>query len=312
MNSANSIMFQIKAKIGELLVESVLKKMGNELGASTRKHTGEIDIEWISIDAGKDETMMFLHGFSARKETFLECSKNLVKNFNIIIPDMPGFGNSTVSYELVYNFENYCRWLGDFLEHNGFDKFHLVGNSMGGAVALLLAEKYPEKIESLSLVGSAGFYLPDKKSIYDDALEGHNIFSIQSAEDYEYFRDRVFNKKPVLPIFAKEYVMKNMMDNRDWYNKVFHDFVELDSIKKNKKSIDDIVLDSLCGRIQMPTNILWGKHDTLFPYETAYHIKMQIPNSKVHIFDELGHAPYMEDSKLFAKVLSEHLLAISG
>lgn len=146
MNSSSSVVFKSKAKIGEFLVKTFLKKMGKELSASIQKHTGEVDIEWISIDVAKKETVMFLHGFSARKENFLICSKALIGNFNIIIPDLPGFGKSTVNYDLVYNLENYGRWLGDFIESNRFEKFHLVGSSMGGAIALLLSVKYPEKI----------------------------------------------------------------------------------------------------------------------------------------------------------------------
>jgi len=310
MGATNPIIFNVKAKIGSVLIESFYKKIGKKLGVKNHKYKGKIDIEWSSIKTGKNETLLLLHGFSDRKENFYFASESLKENFDIIIPDMPGFGKSTVDDKIEYRLENYCDWLADFIENNGIERFHLVGSSLGGAVAVLLATKFSDRVKSLSLVGTAGFYMSDKKSIYDEALNGQNLFQVDSSEDYERFRDRIFKKKVTLPNFVREYMIKLAIDNRDWYGKIFNDLGDIEMVKKNLKTMDDITLNSLCQEIKMPTMLFWGKHDTLFPYETADFLKDQIPNARVHIFEKLGHVPQLEDSQGFAKELSNFIMTL--
>jgi len=310
MGATNPIIFNLKAKIGNVLVESFYKKMGKKLGAKIHNYNGKTDIEWSSIKTGKSETLLFLHGFSDRKENFYFASKSLKEKFDIIIPDMPAFGKSTVDKKIKYSLENYCEWLADFIENTDIKRFHLVGSSLGGAVAVLLAIKFPDRVKSLSLVGSAGFYMSDKKSIYDEALNGQNLFQIDTPEEYERFRDRIFKNKITLPNFVKEYMVKLAIDNRDWYGKIFNDLGDIERVKKKLKTIDDITLNSLCQEIKMPTMLFWGKHDTLFPCETADFLKGQIPNARAHIFEKLGHVPQSEDPQGFAKELSDFILSL--
>jgi len=65
------------------------------------------------------------------------------------------------------------------------------------------------------LVDPAGFYIPEKKSVYDEGLKGINLFQVETLEDYEVFRDRVFHKKPKLPNFVKEYMINSAIKKRD-------------------------------------------------------------------------------------------------
>ncbi len=299
-----SLIFNARAKVGRLLMESFYKKLGKTIGTKIHRHKGKSEIEWASIDTGKPETLVLLHGFSDRKENFYFAAKKLKDHFNIIIPDLPGFGKSSADPSLEYRLENYCDWLTDFIENNDMGPFHLAGSSLGGAVAALLAINHPDKVRSLSLVGTAGFYLPGKKSIYDEALNGHNIFQIASIEDYEILRDRVFKKKAVLPGFVREYMAKEAIDNHDWYGKIFNDLGDIDLVKTNEKSMEEVSLNASCRDIKMPTLLLWGRHDTLFPYETAGFLKDRIPDAKAIIFDDLGHVPHVEDPKSFARELS--------
>ncbi len=302
--TVGSITFNAKAKVGSILMESFYKKLGKKLGAKNHKYKGKVDIAWASIDTGKKETLILLHGFSDRKENFYFTSKKLKDHFNIIIPDLPGFGKSMADPTLEYRLENYCDWLTDFIENNDIGQFHLAGSSLGGAVAALLAINNPDKVLSLSLVGTAGFYLPGKKSIYDETLNGHNIFQITSIEDYEILRDRVFKKKAVLPGFVKAYMAKDAIDNHDWYGKIFNDLIDINLVKTNERSMEEVSLNASCRDIKMPTLLMWGRHDTLFPFETAEFLKNEIPNAKAIIFDDFGHVPHVEGPESFARELS--------
>jgi len=302
-----SVLFSTKAFIGKILTESFYKKLGKRLNAQIIIHRGSVDIEWIKIGSGNKPTILFLHGFSDRKESFYFSAKSLYQNFNIIIPDLPGFGNSTTDHGLIYSLENYENWLCEFIDQNYLSQFHLVGNSLGGAIATKLAIKLPEKIRSLSLVNPGGFYVSEKESIYDEALNGINLFRVETPAEYDKFRDRIFYNRPSLPKYVKEYMISSAIKNRDWYGKIFDELADIKLAKEGVKTIEELSLNSTCKEVQVPTNIFWGRHDTLFPYETAELLKEKIEDASVCIFNDMGHCPHLENPKRFSKALNDCL-----
>lgn len=94
-------------------------------------HQGPPRISWAKIGSDKKETLVLIHGFGDRKESFYFISEVLKEKLNLIIPDLPGFGNSGMDPELVYSLDNYTDWFGRFIEQTGLDSFHLAGCSMG-------------------------------------------------------------------------------------------------------------------------------------------------------------------------------------
>ncbi len=278
--------------------------MGKRLSATIYKHHGSIKIEWVQIGNRSKPLILFLHGFSDRKENFYFAAKTLSKEFDIIIPDMPGFGNNTPDNDLVYSLENYEKWLGEFIDANHINDFHLVGNSLGGAVCTKLADRYSQRIKSLSLIDPAGFYIPEMESIYDEALNGVNLFQVRSPDEYETFRSRIFHKKPTLPNFVKEYMINSAVKNQKWYGKIFNELANINQVKDKVKTIEEISLNSNCEKIKVPTKIFWGKHDTLFPYQTADFLKKKIKGSETCIFENIGHCPHLENPKQFSHELN--------
>ncbi len=307
-----SVLFYFKAFIGKILTESFYKKLGKRLNAQIHIHKGSVDIEYVTIGNGSKPTILFLHGFSDRKENFYFASKNLCKNFDIIVPDLPGFGNSTSDPRLIYSLDNYENWLGEFIEQNNMSRFHLVGSSLGGAIATRVAIKFPEKLRTLSLINPAGFYLSEKESIYDEALNGINLFRAETPEEYDKFRDRIFHNPPNLPNFVKEFMISSAIKNKDWYGKIFNELANIKLVKDGAKSIEELSLNAVCKKVQVPTTIFWGRHDTLFPYETVDFLKKQIKGAKVVIFKDLGHCPHLENPRRFAKKLHDCLSAGLG
>lgn len=301
----SSALFHIKAIIGKYLTESYYRKLGKRLNATIKFHNDSINIEWVMIGNGSKPRVLFLHGFSDRKENFYFAAKYLFKNYDIIIPDMPGFGNSCSDIDLIYDLDNYGKWLGEFTEKTNLNNFHLVGNSLGGAVAAKLAVKYPDRIKSLSLVDPAGFYIPEKQSIYDEALDGVNLFQVRTSKEYEHFRERVFHKKPKLPKFVREFLIDSAIKNQGWYGKIFNELIDLDGVRKGFETFEEKSLNSICKEISVPTNIFWGKHDTLFPYQTAEFLKENIKDSEICIFENAGHCPHLEVPKKFSEKLNK-------
>lgn len=295
-----SITFRAKARAGEAMVEAFYKKTGKRLGVSLHSHQGPPRMEWAKIGSDKKETLVLIHGFGDRKESFYFISEILKERLNLVIPDLPGFGNSEMDPNLVYSLDHYIDWLGRFIDQTGPDTFHLAGSSMGGAVAAMLAAKFPSRVKTLSLVGSAGFYLPGKQAIYDEVLAGSNIFHIHSPEDFDVLQSRLFRKSPPLPACIKEYMILKGMRDREWLAKIFDELVDMDSIRSGKISLEQASLNHLCKEITMPVMLFWGRHDSLLPCETALFVKELLPRAWVHIYEEYGHVPHLEGPRKLA------------
>jgi len=295
--------FNIKAFIGKLLMDRHLKSMRKTLGVKSQVFSDEVNIIWDEIRRGKKETILYLHGFSDRKEHFYYAAKILSSTYDIIMPELPGFGGSEKHHNCHYGITNYILWFERFLLSLNIEKLHLAGNSMGGTISAHLAVNHPEKVTSLTLIDSAGIVLDKYNTFYEEVFEDKCPFFIKSEQEYEIFRQRIFFSQVKIPNFVKEYFIKEMIDNHDWYKKILHDIFDeksLDELIANKTAI---ILNDLFSKTTIPVNIIWGKEDTFFPYQMAEYAHKAISNSRLRILENVGHCPQLENPKLFSKTL---------
>lgn len=298
----------LKMKAGEKAYEGFVALRRKLLDAESKTvHVdGDHLISYWEVDRGKDETILFLHGFADSKDTFYDAAQNLVADYNLVVPDLPGFGKSFKKKGEQYSIHNFGRWLLEFIEVIGLTGFHLVGNSLGGAIAAKLAADAGEHIKTLTLVDPAGVYIPEPYNLHHELFDGHIIFDIQSRDAFEYFLNRVFVKQPLMPHPIRDYIYKEFSRHNLWYRKLLTDLFE------GLRSEDDpklmrIALNRYLEDIKNPTLILWGDEDTFFPKETAYIIKDKIKNSEIRFLMDVGHAPQIEAPKRFTHVLKKFL-----
>ncbi|SMC55696.1 Pimeloyl-ACP methyl ester carboxylesterase [Desulfocicer vacuolatum DSM 3385] len=281
-----------------MMLTNHLKSMGKSLGVEKNIFNGAVDIHWDRLDRGKKETILFIHGFSDTKETFYAIARPLSQNYNIILPQLPGFGDTEKRQDLRYGVLDYVNWLQPFLFSLANKKVHLVGHSLGGAIGSYLAIKCPEKVNSLTLVSSSGFLLENYNTFYDEFLEGNSLFFINSPEDYETFVNRIFHRKIKVPWPVKQFMMKEKMDNREWYRKILTDM--------SHEMLDSEFgggLKTLLKKTPFPVNIIWGKEDSLFPCQMAEDAWQNIPGCTLKLLEQVGHAPHLETPGQFVKIL---------
>ena len=344
--------------------------MGKALGLKKNVFNGPVDIHWDQVGQGNKETILFIHGFSDSKETFYAIARPLPRKYNIIIPQLPGFGDTEKRQDLRYGLLDYVNWLQPFLSSLPVEKVHLVGHSLGGAISSYLAIKCPEKVSSLTLVGSSGFLLENYNTFYEEFLEGKSLFLINTPADYESFVHRVFHKeikgahshfpgiiiiqlygayfrgngvrlvllalstkacanskttdnannasltpsvmkhqagkmgmRPIkVPWPVKKFMMKEKMDNHEWYKKISTDMSH--EMVSSEFGGD---LKTLLKKVPFPVNIIWGKEDTLFPYQMAEDAHKNIPGSTLNLLEQVGQCPHLETPGLFVKTLGKVL-----
>ena len=177
----------LKEWIGHSMIEHFYQNLAKKLGATTHYYKGsewwmdEYTIPYLKIDRDHSETLLYLHGFSDRKESFLLTARHLAKTFNIIIPDGPGFGKTIKNHSLPYQIEHYARWFERFIREVAEPPLWIVGNSAGGAIASKLAFLYPDLIKLCIPVSPALYYNPGNNPFFEEFANGKFLFFVISC-----------------------------------------------------------------------------------------------------------------------------------
>ena len=287
------------------LYQSLLSVFSKVAQAKLLRHRTASNIVFDYYKLGPDflPKIIYLHGFGDSKEGFILPSLGLIRDFQVIIPDLPGFGQR-FDENLTYNSENYKKWLLEFVEEMGFEDFHLIGNSLGGALSLELALEIPERIKTLTVLGSAGVYLEEYESIYDQILEGKNIFHVKERSDFDELMSGVFHKKPTFTKLMDRLVFEKYKSRASSYG-IIMDNIRQELQAHSETGFEAASLNSKVSQIKSPTLIIWGRQDNFFPVEMGYFMRDQIKDSILHVFEETGHCPHLERPSKFCSAVKD-------
>ncbi|MCX6128881.1 MAG: alpha/beta hydrolase [Proteobacteria bacterium] len=280
------------------------------LGAHVYHYGTDHKIEYTKTERGRPERLIFLPGFADTKENFYNAAQFLVQDYDMIIPDLPGFGRSFKRKGERYNLKNYALWLHDFIMETGWTDFHLAGNSLGGGIAIELALSLPERIKSLTLVDPAGIVLPEVESIYHEFVADRNIFEITTPLQFKYFLNRVFFRPPLIPPFVWDHLYHEFSKHSKWHKKILNDLLEgvqsMDDPRMN-----DITLNRKLRDIKTPTMVVWGDEDSFFPAAIGHFVASQIPGARLYLLADRGHGPQVEAPYQFAQLLRKFMRSIT-
>ena len=226
---------------------------------------------------------MLLHGLFGALSNFKDVIDHFSVNYKVVVPMLPLF-ELDIFHTSVSGLAKYVH---RFIEARGYTNIHLVGNSLGGHVALMHILKHPERIKTLTLTGSSGLF------------ENGMGDSYPKRGDKEYIR-----KKTELtfydPAMATEELVNEMFEITTNRIKVIKVIALAKSAIRNN-------LGEELNQIKQPTCLIWGNNDTITPPFVAREFEKLIPNSEVHFIDKCGHAPMMEVPAEFNVILTEFL-----
>lgn len=247
---------------------------------------------------GKEETIITLHGFGADKDTWVRFARNLSDDYYLIIPDLPGDGESTQDISLNYGVQNQAMRLHEFLASINAKMVHVVGSSMGGAVALRFTFMYPDAVKSLTLIDSYGAIRTPSVLDEEIKMSGKNpMLEITSADDYKAMMNYVMVEPPYIPGFLIDVLAEAKIKRKS---------IEQKMLKDLTADADQMVI---LAEIHSPTLILWGKQDRVLHVENAELLHEKIPGSRKVLFEQTGHVPMVEKpeekSKYFREFLKE-------
>jgi pimeloyl-ACP methyl ester carboxylesterase len=235
------------------------------------------------IEEGQGEPLVLLHGLFGAMSNFTGIIEYF-RNYNkVVVPLLPLFEldilHSTVG--------GLAKFLNKFLEARDYKEVHLLGNSLGGHVALVQALKNPERIKSLILTGSSGLF------------ENGMGDSYPKRGDYEYIKT-----KTQLTFYDPKTASKELVD--EVYSIVNNRIKAIKIISLAKSAIRNNLGEEL-NQIKLPTLLVWGNNDSITPPFVAKEFNKLIPNSELHFIDKCGHAPMMEVPDEFNAILHKFL-----
>ncbi|HXH04024.1 MAG TPA: alpha/beta fold hydrolase [Candidatus Competibacteraceae bacterium] len=276
--------------LGWLLPEPTLRLamalQRRALGLHTRRLYAA-GFDWVYLEGGRGgETVLLVHGFGASKDNWLLFAYRLRRNYRVLIPDLPGFGDSSRDPAAMFDVIAQTERLHAFVETLGLERFHLVGNSMGGHIAALYAAHHPEQVLSLALFANAGIDSPRKSELIA-ALEASagrdNRLLLQSPEDFQRFKDFLFVRAPYMPRLLQRGYIHQLLREREYQRRMFQFMIN-----------GYVALEPLLPEIKAPTLILWGDSDRVLDVSSVEVMRPLLRHSQVVIMQHCGHVPMLE------------------
>jgi 4,5:9,10-diseco-3-hydroxy-5,9,17-trioxoandrosta-1(10),2-diene-4-oate hydrolase len=265
---------------------------------------GEINTRyWVSGDART--TVILLHGIGDAIDTWGPNIKALAEKHRIYAIDMVGFGR-TDKPPIRYSLPLGVRFVRDFMEAQQIEQATLIGNSMGGLISLQFTIQFPDRVEKLVLEDSAGL--------------GKGV-----AAFFRLFSLPVLGELLTRPSrWGVAWLLKQVIYERslitDEMVELYYQLASLPGAQRcflsslrsgigfggQRGDMIRSIVSSL-STIEVPTLIIWGRQDHVIPMAHARVAKEMIPNSRLEILDSCGHAPHLEHSQKYNKLVLEFL-----
>ena len=247
------------------------------------EYTLKTDGEYTYIEEGEGKPLVLLHGLFGALSNFKDVVDHFKPRYKVVIPMLPLYTMPL----LTTGVKSLAEFLHDFILYKKWDKVNLLGNSLGGHVALVYTKNHLEKVESLILTASSG--------LYENAFGS----SFPRREDKEFIRQKV-----ALTFYDPKHATPELVD--ECYEVVNDRNRVIRILALAKSAIRHNMADDLKD-MNTPSCLIWGKNDTITPPEVAEEFQKKLPQAKLYWIEECGHAPMMEQSHQFNTLLDAWL-----
>jgi 4,5:9,10-diseco-3-hydroxy-5,9,17-trioxoandrosta-1(10),2-diene-4-oate hydrolase len=273
-----------------------------------------IEVQGLTIryfEAGNgDPPLLLLHGNGESALDWFWAFPQLAAMHHVYAPDFPGAGQSSKPNR-TYSVEFLTQFVLDFAQALNLERLILVGNSLGGLVALRLALSAPEQVAALVLVDSSGLGYAVNPLLSQMTLPVYGEAAIALSKPPLNAKLRVWARTALLfanPQKAPQEwlaVQEQMTQTPGFLE------ATLSSLRAQVSLFSQhvVVLDDL-PRLQMPTLVVWGAQDLVFPKQQAEAAVSRLQKGQLALIPNAGHLPHMEQPDRFAEAVIQFLSTI--
>lgn len=261
-------------------------------------------------EAGSGPALVMLHGAGPGVSAWSNFAGNITQyaeRFHTLMPDQPGFAGT--GYPEVYD-KNYLRYTGDvllsLLDELGIERTHLLGNSLGGSVAVRFALDHPDRVNRLVLMGpgsalSIGLFAPRPSEGIRRLFEFSGGTGPTREKMESFLRTLVFDQT---------LITEELIDDRF---RAATDPAVAGGMKAMGKANHDFPLEGELWReastLEHEVLITWGREDRVQPLDGAFVGFRLLPNARLHVFPKCGHWAQIEQRVEFERLTTDFLLA---
>jgi len=250
----------------------------------------KIEIQELKLNfivEGEGDNVVILHGWGANINTVMPIFNILKDKFKVHAIDLPGFGHSMEPKEPIDSFK-YADIVKSYMDKMGIEKVILIGHSLGGKISIILGHKYPDLVEKIVLVNSAGL-IPKRGAKY---------------------YTKVYSFKALRFIYRNIFFWLKNEEKMEKFYKKFGSTDYKDSSGVMRKILVTVVNENLLPllkEIQAPTLLIWGDEDTDTPLYMGKIMEKEIKDSGLVVLEGTGHFSYLDDYQRFSVILKAFL-----
>ena len=284
----------------DIPVEDLKNEYANE-------HSQFIEVDEMNVhyrDEGEGFPIVLIHGTAASLHTWDAWTDELKKTNRVIRMDLPAFGITGPNKNADYSLQAYTNFIHTFLFKLGLERFHIVGNSLGGNIAWNYAADHPDMVEKLILVDASGLPTNKQPPAIFKMAKTHILSSL-----FLYVTPKFLIKKNIEEVYEDDSKITedlitryHKMALRAGNRKAFIDRAKIDF------GLDSMVNIKKLKSILAPTLLIWGAQDLWIPLDNGVRMNRLLPNSSLKILEYSGHVPMEENPEESLKLMRDFLL----
>lgn len=235
------------------------------------------------LHGGAGETLLLLHGFGANKDHWTMIARLLTPHFRVVMPDLPGFGDSSRHDAERYGLDEQLVRLARFADGLELGNFHLGGNSMGGYLASHFALRFPGRVKSLWLLAPAGVMSAEKSETMALLEAGENPLVATDMVAFDRLAALCFCKQPYMPAQFKRPLLARATAEASFNTKIF-----------NEMFVEPVALETSIAGLAVRTLVVWGDDDRVLHPSALGILRPLLSDAEFILMRDMGHVPMIE------------------
>ena len=284
---------RLELAIGRAELAVLERSLAAAAGLRRKTITAGDDALAVLARGGGEPPLVMVHGFGGDKETWLLLAPLLRRGRRLVLIDLPGHGRSSSIADAATP-RRHATAVRSVLDSLGIERAVLVGNSLGGGVALRLATDEPARVAALVLVASTGPWSHNTDEAKSWEESDNPLIPAASDEAVRAFVGRVTEKPPAVPQAVVRYVTARRAAQSAQLRRLFSDFI--------RATGPEAIPEDL-GSIRQPALIIHGERDRVIGVESAHRLARRLPAAVLHVLPGVGHVPQLEAPARVAKLV---------
>lgn len=240
--------------------------------------------QFRALVGGSGPPVVLLHGFGSEKEFWIRVAGGLTERFSVVVPDLPGFGETKANGDpLYFDAKVQAKRLKQLVNSLGIAPLYLAGHSMGGTIASAYASLFPNDLRALWLLNPGGVEGAGPSELQEALAKGKNPLILHDKDNFEALAKFTMARPPFVPGPIRNLLAERAVARAEQNRSIFNDLV--------MRPVS--VTDALRG-FTAPVLITWGSEDRVVHRSGAAVLNAVLPHAVVKLQDGLGHAPPLE------------------